>query len=64
VFIKKSIAFQIEINDNYRWFDGSQLLWVKASLLNHNAFDYILPSKVTNIATNDDYKHFFGAILV
>jgi hypothetical protein len=32
---KKSIAFQIQINDNYKWFDCSRLLWVNDTLRKH-----------------------------
>jgi hypothetical protein len=37
---KKSIAFQIQIqiNDNYKWFDRSQLLWVNDTRRKHVLF--------------------------
>jgi hypothetical protein len=35
---KKSIAFQIQINDNYKWFDRSQLLWVNDARRKHVLF--------------------------
>jgi hypothetical protein len=38
VYIKKSIAFQIQINDNYKWSDCSQLHWVNDTRRKHVLF--------------------------
>jgi hypothetical protein len=41
---KKSITFQIQIYDNYKWFDCSQLLWVNDTRRKHVLF-YIKSQK-------------------